>query len=470
MQAVMYDHFGDESVLSMREVPVPQPGSGQVQVRVNVASLNPVDFKLRSGILRIVGRPKRPAITGKDFAGVITALGANVHGYAIGQRVFGSVDPLGGDGSCAQFVALSTDLIAPIPESLSDEVAASLPVASGTALEALADIAQLKRGQSVLITGASGAVGASAVQLARSIGARTLLWYGDGITGGPSTHEQMAGICLIDEIDAHMHVDLQHRALPKLMQMFPRVQFIVSSHSPLFVLGVEKAYGENKVAVIEMPLGLPIQAEAYAEFGRALEIFQDSNALNQAMLHAAESPGKLLVLLEGETDPMYLMAAAELLGRSSLLDRVEFAWVGAKDPKNGQGFHTGKDALNATASVLRAKPELIKRPVLLLYDNDASKTAADYANLHIRPLPTNPTNTAVEDGIENLLPAHLLTEEMFNVETKKKRNGNITTIKSLNKMKLCKSVCESKRDPSDFTEFGQVLEIAETIAKLHGLE
>ena len=172
MQAVMYDQFGDESVLSLRETALPQPGRGEVQVRVRVASLNPVDYKLRSGMLRMVGRPRRPAITGKDFAGEISALGADVEGYELGQRVFGSVDPLGGCGSCAQFVALATDLIAPTPDNLSDEVAASLPVASGTALQALTDIAGLKRGESVLITGASGAVGASAVQLARAIGAR----------------------------------------------------------------------------------------------------------------------------------------------------------------------------------------------------------------------------------------------------------------------------------------------------------
>jgi len=172
MQAVMYDHFGDASVLSVRETAVPQAARAEVQVRVRMASLNPVDFKLRSGILRMLGRPKRPAITGKDFAGEITALGADVRGYKVGQRVFGSVDPLGGEGSCAQFVALSTDLIAPTPDALSDEAAASLPVASGTALQSLTDIAGLQRGQSILITGASGAVGASAVQLARSIGAR----------------------------------------------------------------------------------------------------------------------------------------------------------------------------------------------------------------------------------------------------------------------------------------------------------
>jgi NADPH:quinone reductase-like Zn-dependent oxidoreductase len=172
MQAVMYDHFGDDSVLSVREAAVPQAARGQVQVRVRMASLNPVDFKLRSGILRMLGRPKRPAITGKDFAGEITALGADVRGYKVGQRVFGSVDPMGGQGSCAQFVAVSTDLIAPTPDALSDEVAASLPVASGTALQSLTDIAGLQRGQSILITGASGAVGASAVQLAHSFGAR----------------------------------------------------------------------------------------------------------------------------------------------------------------------------------------------------------------------------------------------------------------------------------------------------------
>lgn len=172
MHAVTYERFGDASVLSLTECAVPQPGRGEVQVRVNVASLNPVDFKLRSGILRLVGRPKRPAITGKDFAGIITALGTEVEGYTVGQRVFGSVDPMGGQGACAQFVALDTDLITPTPYELSDEVAACLPVAAGTALQSLSDIARLKREQSILITGASGAVGSAAVQVACLLGAQ----------------------------------------------------------------------------------------------------------------------------------------------------------------------------------------------------------------------------------------------------------------------------------------------------------
>jgi len=172
MQAVMYERFGDESVLSVREIPAPTPGRGEVQVKVHVASLNPIDFKLRSGIMRMLGRPKRPAITGKDFAGEIVALGEGVRGYAVGQRVFGSVDPMGGNGTCAQFLSISTDLIAPTPDAVSDETAACLPVASGTALQVLTQVARLQGGQTILITGASGAVGASAVQLAHSIGAR----------------------------------------------------------------------------------------------------------------------------------------------------------------------------------------------------------------------------------------------------------------------------------------------------------
>ncbi|HSG74551.1 MAG TPA: NAD(P)-dependent alcohol dehydrogenase [Burkholderiales bacterium] len=172
MRCVQYERFGDESVLQVREVPAPLPAAGQVQVRVAFASLNPVDFKLRSGLLRFIGKPARPAITGKDFAGTVSALAMEVAGLRPGQRVFGSVNAMGGAGSCAEFVALDAGLVAPTPEGVSDEVAACLPVASGTAYQALVTQARLRAGQSVLVTGASGGVGSSAVQIARSIGAR----------------------------------------------------------------------------------------------------------------------------------------------------------------------------------------------------------------------------------------------------------------------------------------------------------
>jgi NADPH:quinone reductase-like Zn-dependent oxidoreductase len=172
MRAVVFDRYGDESVLQLRETPAPQPAANEVQVQVVFATLNPVDFKLRGGMFRLLRKPTLPAITGKDFAGRIVALGSGVQGLRLGQRVFGSVNPMTGRGSCAETVAISTDLIAATPASVSDEVAACLPVASGTALQVLETIAGLRAGQSVLVTGASGAVGSSAVQIARSLGAR----------------------------------------------------------------------------------------------------------------------------------------------------------------------------------------------------------------------------------------------------------------------------------------------------------
>ncbi len=171
MRCVRYERFGDASVLELRDVPEPRPGAGEVQVRVAVASLNPVDFKLRAGLFRFLGKPARPAITGKDFAGTVTALGAGASGFAVGQRIFGSVNPMDGSGSCAETLVIATGLAAPIPEGVSDEVAACLPVASGTAYQALVTLAHLGKGQSVLVTGASGGVGSTAVQIARSIGA-----------------------------------------------------------------------------------------------------------------------------------------------------------------------------------------------------------------------------------------------------------------------------------------------------------
>jgi NADPH:quinone reductase-like Zn-dependent oxidoreductase len=171
MRCVQYERFGDESVLQVRDVTEPQPADSEVQVRVTVASLNPVDYKLRAGMLRFLGKPARPAITGKDFAGTITAIAMGVSGFRPGQRVFGSVNPMSGAGSCAETLVVGASLLAPIPDGVSDEAAACLPVACGTAYQALVTQARLRAGQSVLITGAAGGVGSAAVQIARSIGA-----------------------------------------------------------------------------------------------------------------------------------------------------------------------------------------------------------------------------------------------------------------------------------------------------------
>jgi hypothetical protein len=293
----------------------------------------------------------------------------------------------------------------------------------------------------------------------------TLMRYGDGTTAGlVPVSDFIAGICIVDEIDSHMHIDLQYRAIPALIKMFPKVQFILSSHSPLFVLGMEKAFPEGAFDLFDMPSGEPVQAEAYTEFGRAFDILQETHAFNDQIRKVANAPGKLLVLVEGETDPIYIKAAIELLGVDSLLDAVEIEWIGAKDPKRGEGFNTGKDSLNSAYNFLRAKPELIKRPVCFLYDNDARKAEVDSGQLSIRTIPANTNNFELRFGIENLLPSSAFTDDVFDTKENNKGNGTYTTIRSLNKMRLCQKTCAEDRSVENFQGFIPLLRIIANVA------
>ena len=171
MQALIYHRYGDASVMQLEEVTLPAPGAGEVLVKVIRASLNPVDFKFRNGMMKLLRKPTLPCTTGKDFAGEISALGAGVTQFKVGQRVFGSSDSLSGRGSCAGFLLSRVDLVAALHQSTSFETGACLGVAAGSALQALTTVAALKKGQRLLVVGASGSVGAAAVQIAHAMGA-----------------------------------------------------------------------------------------------------------------------------------------------------------------------------------------------------------------------------------------------------------------------------------------------------------
>lgn len=173
MRAVRYERYGPPDVLRVVEVPEPVAAAGEVCVRIEAASLNPVDFKVREGALRFVPLCKSPPrTTGLDFAGVIVAVGGGNASWRGGERVFGSLSPFGREGSCAQLCIVDAQRVVAVPDPVSFEAAACLPVAAGEAVQALADSAQLAAGQHVLIIGSAGGVGHFAVQYARHIGAQ----------------------------------------------------------------------------------------------------------------------------------------------------------------------------------------------------------------------------------------------------------------------------------------------------------
>jgi NADPH:quinone reductase-like Zn-dependent oxidoreductase len=172
MRAIRYRRFGPPEVLEVVDIDPPEPAAGEIKVRVAAASLNPLDWKIRDGHLRIVpvlARPPRG--TGTDFAGEIVAIGGGPGPRHAGERVFGSLSPFGRQGSCAEFVTVPAHHAVAMPPSLTFEQAATLPIAGGTAVQALVDDARLIPGQRVLITGGAGGVGHFAVRYAKHLGA-----------------------------------------------------------------------------------------------------------------------------------------------------------------------------------------------------------------------------------------------------------------------------------------------------------
>ncbi|UOG76486.1 NAD(P)-dependent alcohol dehydrogenase [Hymenobacter tibetensis] len=170
MQAVYFKQYGPADVLQYGELPTPSIKANQILVRVRASSVNPVDWKVRQGDLKLITGLKFPKIPGRDVAGEVAIVGANVVRFAPGDRVYGLPND-GVGGANAEYAVLAESVAAFIPEKLSFEEAAAVPLAALTALQALRDHGQLLSGDRVLINGASGGVGCFAVQLAKALGA-----------------------------------------------------------------------------------------------------------------------------------------------------------------------------------------------------------------------------------------------------------------------------------------------------------
>jgi NADPH:quinone reductase len=164
MKAIRIHTFGEPEVMQLEEVPDPQPGPGQVVVRVHAVGVNPVETYIRSGIYP---KPPTPYTPGNDAAGVIEAIGPEVNQVAVGDRVYitGSIS-----GTYAEKALCLAARVHPLPSQASFAQGAAINVPYGTAYHALIQRARGLPGESVLVHGASGGVGIAAVQLARAAG------------------------------------------------------------------------------------------------------------------------------------------------------------------------------------------------------------------------------------------------------------------------------------------------------------
>lgn len=170
MRAVIYNSYGSEKVLELVEKPMPGSKKNEVLIHVKAISLNPKDISARSGEYKIIMNRKFPKSTGSDFAGIVTAIGSEVKNCKVGDAVFG-YKPGFSKGTAADFITAPEKLIALKPIDISFEQAAALGCVYLTALQTWRDKCNIKRGDKVVIYGASGGVGTAAVQLAKYFGA-----------------------------------------------------------------------------------------------------------------------------------------------------------------------------------------------------------------------------------------------------------------------------------------------------------
>lgn len=169
MKAVLLEGYGGVDQLRIATVPRPEPGSGEVLVRVHATSVNPIDYKIRSGSAKERFPQEFPAILGRDLAGEVAALGAGVTQFTQGQRVMAMANH-----TYAEYTVAKADILAEIPGGLDYEHAAALPLVVTTGSQLAERAGKVQQGQVVLVTGAMGSVGRTAVFVSRQHGCKVI--------------------------------------------------------------------------------------------------------------------------------------------------------------------------------------------------------------------------------------------------------------------------------------------------------
>jgi NADPH:quinone reductase-like Zn-dependent oxidoreductase len=196
VKAFGYSSNGGPDVQEFLELEMPAPMPGELLVEVRTAGVNPVDWKIRSGMLGEASPSDLPAVLGQEVSGVVREVGKDVEGFAENDEIFGSVAP--GSGGYAEYTLVTANAAAHKPPQVSFNDAATLPVAAATAYDGVTQL-DLKEGQTLLINGIGGGVGVAAAQIARDFGINvigtasedkralvetlgaTLVSYGDGV-------------------------------------------------------------------------------------------------------------------------------------------------------------------------------------------------------------------------------------------------------------------------------------------------
>jgi len=252
MRAFVLSGYGGPDQTALADVSRPSPRAGELLVRVHAAGLNPVDFKTRAGMLRIIRNYPLPIVMGNDLAGVVEAVGSSVTRFAKGDRVFARVDK---DvlGAFAEYAVVDENHAARMPASLDFASAAAVPLAALTALQALRDELHLGNGERIFIPGGAGGVGTFAIQLAKHFGAHV------------ATTASARGEALVRRLGADVVVDYTRERFEEHLSDYDCAFDLLGGDTLVHLFAVLKRGG--KVVSIA---GLPEPLTARKDLGRGI--------------------------------------------------------------------------------------------------------------------------------------------------------------------------------------------------------
>lgn len=268
--------------------------------------------------------------------------------------------------------------------------------------------------------------------------------------------DNIEGIVVVDEIDAHLHSKHQSEILPKLIKLFPKVQFIVTSHSPLFVLGMEKEFGAENIQLIDLPSGMNITSERFSEFEESFDFYKNTSKFEEELHQKIKETQKPLILVEGKTDIKFLRKAFELKGKADWLENIEIDEIGITT-EDGQVKFGGESSLEKGFEFLKHNLNAISRRILFLYDCDTKAQKQKIGSVLKEKVPFNGCNNKIKKGSENLLSEELFTEEFYTKIEKIDDYGAPSIIQKFEKNKFCDHVCENVNDPIIFDKFEELV-------------
>jgi len=282
----------------------------------------------------------------------------------------------------------------------------------------------------------------------------------------PKKHQDICGIVAIDEIDVHLHSDLQNKVLPELIKLFPKVQFIITTHSPLFILGMKREFGEDGFEIRNMPSGERITTERFSEFENAYAILKDTEKFDNDMSQQVKEAQKPIVFVEGDYDIRYIKKASQLFNKEELINKVTFI--------DADGYQNLNNIWKHKTNLFKAIPQ----KMMLLYDCDTKINEDTKENIYKKIIPYIEENR-FDRGIENLFPKKTIEKAIehkkafidYTAETKKVIRGEESTIPEKydinpdEKGNLCDWLCENGTE-EDFINFDKIFEIFEEFLKI----